>query len=60
MSEKIIEIRVKVKQFVFEEIEKGDFIEYNNKVYQFVGYEYGAYPIAKNIETGETEMLPHY
>lgn len=60
MSEKIIEIRVKVKQFGFEEIEKGDFIEYNNQVYQFVGYEYGTYPIAKNIETGEIETLPYY
>ena len=60
MSEKYVDIKVKVKQFGFEEIEIGDYVEYNNKVYKFIGYEWGTYPIAEDIETGETVTLPHY
>lgn len=57
---KEIYIKQKVKSFGFEEIEVGDFIEYNHTIYKFIGYEYGTYPIALNIETGETVTLPHY
>lgn len=60
MLEKYVEIKVKVKQFGFEEIEVGDYVEYNNKVYKFIGYEWGTYPIGEDVETGETVTLPHY
>lgn len=53
-------IKVKVKRFGFEDFEINDYIEYDNTIYKFIGYEYGTYPIAENIETGEIVTLPHY
>lgn len=53
-------IKVQVKKFGFEEISVGDYIEYEDVVYKFLGYEYGTYSIAENVETGETVTLPYY
>lgn len=53
-------IKIRVKKFGSEEIQVGDYVEWEDVVYKFLGYEYGTYPIAENIETGETVTLPHY
>ena len=37
-----------------------DLYIYDDRVFVFIGYEYGTYPIGKDIETGETFTLPHY
>lgn len=59
MSRKIL-IEVEVKDFGYEDVEVGDFIEYDDEVYIFEGYEYGTYPIARNLKTNEQVTLPHY
>ena len=43
-----------------DQIEIGDYIEYKDVIYKFLGYEYGTYPVGENIKTGETVTLPHY
>lgn len=53
-------VKIKVKNLSDEDLKVGDFIEYNEIIYKFLGYEYGTYPIGENIETGETVTLPHY
>lgn len=53
-------IKIRVKKFGSEEIQVGDYVEWKDVVYKLLGYEYGTYPIAENIETGETVTLPHY
>lgn len=55
------EVKIKVKQFGIDSgIKEGDYIEYDDIVYKFLGYEWGTYPLAENIETGEQVTLPHY
>lgn len=53
-------VKIKVKKFNLNKLKVGDFFEYNEIVYKFLGYEYGTYPIGENVETGETVTLPHY
>jgi hypothetical protein len=53
-------VKIKVKNFNINKLKVGDFFEYNEVIYKFLGYEYGTYPIGENIETGETVTLPHY
>lgn len=53
-------VKIKVKNLSDNDLKVGDFIEYNEVVYKFLGYEYGTYPIGENVETGETVTLPHY
>ena len=60
MSEKYIYIKVKVKDLNDSDLSKGDYIEWNGEVFKFLGWEYGTYPIAENLETGETITLPHF
>jgi len=60
MSKKVVYIKHKVKKFGVDKIKVGDYIEYNDKVYKFEGYDYGTYPIARDIETNEQIQLPHY
>lgn len=55
--EKYIKVEVKT---LSDNPKEGDFIEYNDVIYKFLGYEYGTYPVVKNLETGETITLPHY
>lgn len=57
---KKINVEVEVKEFGCDELSEGDYVEYNDVIYKFLGYEYGTYPIAENIETGETVTLPYY
>ena len=53
-------VKIKVKKFNLNKLKVGDFFEYNEVIYKFLGYEYGTYPIGENLETGETVTLPHY
>ena len=53
-------VKIKVKNLWDNDLKVGDFIEYNEVIYKFLGYEYGTYPIGENVETGETVTLPHY
>ncbi len=53
-------VKIKVKNLSDDDLKVGDFVEYNEVVYKFLGYEYGTYPIGENLETGETVTLPHY
>jgi hypothetical protein len=53
-------LKIKVKKFNLNKLKVGDFFEYNEVIYKFLGYEYGTYPIGENVETGETVTLPHY
>ncbi len=53
-------VKIKVKNLSDDDLKVGDFVEYNEVVYKFLGYEYGTYPIGENVETGETVTLPHY
>lgn len=57
---KEIRITHKVKQFGVDNVETGEYMEYKDVIYKFLGYEYGTYPIGENIETGKTVTLPHY
>lgn len=55
------EVTIKVKEFGKDSnIKVGDYIEWEDIVYKFLGYEWGTYPLAENIETGEQVTLPHY
>ena len=60
MSKKKVVIEVEVKDWQDSDIKVGDYIEYKGEVYEFEGYEYGTYPFARHIETGEQIQLPHY
>lgn len=51
---------VEVKNWREDDFVKGEFIEYNDEIYTFLGYDYGTYPIIKHIETEETIELPYY
>jgi hypothetical protein len=53
-------VKIKVKQFDLNKLKTGDFFEYEEVVYKFLGYEYGTYPIGENVETGETINLPPF
>jgi hypothetical protein len=53
-------LKIKVKKFNLNKLKVGDFFEYNEVIYKFLGYEYGTYPIGENVETRETVTLPHY
>ena len=53
-------VKIKVKKFNLNKLKVGDFFEYKDVVYKFLGYEYGTYPIGENVETGETVTFPHY
>ena len=58
MAKKVIIVQ-DVKES-FEECKKGDYVEYNGKVYEWVGWSWGTYPNIKDIETGEvTEIYPY-
>ena len=52
-------IEHEVKSLWDEDLKEGDYIDYDGVIYRFDGYEYGTYPIATNIKTGEQEQLPH-
>lgn len=58
MSDKYV--KIKVKDFNLSKLKVGDYFEYNNVIYKFLGYEYGTYPIGEDIETNKTVTLPHY
>ena len=53
-------VKIKVRKFnLSEKFSIGEYVEWNNIVYKFLGYEYGTYPVVEDIETGETKTLPH-
>ena len=57
-GEKYVTIKVKVKSI--NEASKGDYVEYNDKVYIFRGWSHGTYPMLEK-EDGETiEIYPYY
>jgi hypothetical protein len=60
MKKVVIEVEVKDFCSEMESIQVDDYIKYNGDVYQFIGYEWGTYPIARNVLTNETVTLPHY
>jgi hypothetical protein len=39
-------------------VKKGDFIEYNNEIYVFDGYEFGNKPIVTHVKTNQQIELP--
>ena len=53
-------IRVYVKELHDSDLRTGDYINWKGETYKFLGWEYGTYPIAEDLETGETITLPHY
>jgi hypothetical protein len=53
-------LKIKVKNLSDNDLKVGDYFEYNDVIYKFLGYEYGTYPVGENVETGETVTLPHY
>lgn len=59
MAEKYRKIKVKIKNLNDSDLRSGDYIEWKDEVYKFLGWEYGTYPVAENLETGETITLPH-
>lgn len=56
---KYILTKVKVKK-LSSKLTKGDYVEYNGKVYLFEGWDYGTYPICRDLETNEQVQIPHY
>lgn len=57
---KYVITKVKVKKLFDKDLKPGDHIEYDNKVYIFDGYDYGTYPICRDLETNKQVQLPHY
>jgi hypothetical protein len=57
---KKVKIEMDVKKFGIDDIKVGDYIEYKNEIYEFQGYDYGTYPLAKRLSDGEQVQLPHY
>jgi hypothetical protein len=53
-------LKIKVKNLSDNDLKVGDYFEYNDIIYKFLGYEYGTYPVGENVKTGETITLPHY
>lgn len=53
-------IEVEVKDWEDKTLEPNDFVEYEDRIYRFKGYEYGTYPICEDLLTGEIITLPHY
>ena len=53
-------VKLEVKNLYDNDLKVGDFIEYKEIIYKFLGYEYGTYPMGENVETGETVTFPHY
>lgn len=61
MKKVLIEQKLYSLQDLFDnKVSKGEYIEYENEVYIFDGYDFGTYPMATNIETNEQIQLPHY
>ena len=61
MKKVIIEQDVFELQDLFDgKLSKGDYLEYKGQLYKFDGYDYGTYPMATNVKTGEQIQLPHY
>lgn len=52
-------ILTKVKK-LSSKLKKGDYVEHDGKVYLFEGWDYGTYPICRDLETNEQVQLPHY
>jgi hypothetical protein len=56
---KYILTKVKVKK-LSSKPKKGDYVEHDGKVYLFEGWDFGTYPICRDLETNEQVQLPHY
>lgn len=57
--ERYILTKAKVKK-LSSKLKKGDYVEYNGRVYLFEGWDYGTYPLCRDLETNEQVQLPHY
>ena len=57
---KYIVTKVKVKKLFDKGLKSGDYIKHNGKLYIFEGWDYGTYPICRDVETNEQVQLPHY
>jgi len=54
-------IKIELEQFSPDKsYKKGDLFYWEGGVYKFDGYDFGTYPMAENIETGEQKQLPQY
>lgn len=60
MEKEIITLEVELKTLDDKDLKKGDYIKFEGEIYRFDGYEWGTYPIATNVKTGEQRELPHY
>jgi hypothetical protein len=61
MKKIIVEKLIYQLQDLFDsKVSEGDYLEYNGELYIFNGYDFGTYPLATHIETGEQIKLPHY
>lgn len=38
----------------------GDYVKFNNKIYEFRGWSYGTYPLLKDLETNEEKEFNYY
>lgn len=54
---KKVYLETEVKDLYDENLKPNDLIEYKNEIYRFDGWEYGTYPYATNIKTGEQIWL---
>ena len=55
-----VHIKVKIKKLSDKSLKEGDYVEFDNKTYKFEGWDYGTYPIVRDLETNEQKQLPHY
>lgn len=58
MEKVTITIEVKLKDFGHD-LKPGDYFKYENIIYKFDGWDYGAHPIATNVQTNEQVQLPY-
>jgi len=57
-GKKYIVVKFEIKNI--NDAKTGEYVEYNDKVYKFLGWEYGTYPILEDVETGdETQIYPY-
>tara|TARA_Y100000389_G_scaffold144286_1_gene142607 strand:+ start:224 stop:400 length:177 start_codon:yes stop_codon:yes gene_type:complete len=57
---KKIKIELEVKEGFSDDLKVGEYFVYKGEVYQFDGYDWGTYPMATNLETGEQKKFTHY
>lgn len=52
-------VNIKKKVVSIEDAKEGDYVEYNNEIYKFLGWDYGTYPVLEDSE-GEVHTIYPY